>query len=477
MRMKRVGRVGRAVFFLLIAGGMPLVAQIAVELEPLKKNADGKKSLENTDFRRSPDRLRFINGDSLSGEIVSIATDEGLVRWEAPNLRGPVDAAMRGISGIELGSGKAPGVEKKEAEIELSNGDSFCGAIFSLDKDVLLLDTCYAGRLSLKRKMIRRISPGSSQSLLYAGPGDASEWRRPKNSRGGEFCVKDAALTLSNSAMVYRDVKLPGMSRIDFSVTLSFDNRGFRFFFHGGDFERGYDAYCLNVSSNYIQLERYSENNGSQDIWSMNLERESRAKTARYTVLADSKKKSVMVMLDGKMLRQCVDEKGGFARGGCIAFQNQSGSTMHVRGIMVSEWNGSIPKETLEDDVEKTAHDSVDFANGDRASGRIKGIVDGKVEVETDFATLSVPLDKVRIMELSTVSMEKARLNKNDAVFSFRNGGRFTMDMSGLSGGRAKGRSENFGEAEFNVAVFRSIRLNLYDGRADSKEEPELDEE
>lgn len=136
-----------------------------------------------------------------------------------------------------------------------------------------------------------------------------------------------------------------------------------------------------------------------------------------------------------------------------------------VSDIVVSKWNGILPFE----DGSKASSSSgcVYFINDNKASGRVLYIKDGKMKFENDFAALDIPLDKIKSLKFSTEKQEKAILNKNDLKLIFYVGGELTFELLGLKAEKIRGRSENFGEAEFDLSAFKKILFNIYDEKSE----------
>jgi hypothetical protein len=86
-----------------------------------------------------------------------------------PHLHG-IQASVRLRNGLSL--------PKSAQRIGLTNGDEFPGNIVSLDDKILVLDTWYAGRISVPRSMLRRITP-----LSDSGPAVSPTFRPERHQR------------------------------------------------------------------------------------------------------------------------------------------------------------------------------------------------------------------------------------------------------------------------------------------------------
>lgn len=169
------------------------------------------------------DTLSFLNKDQLHGILLGIDQDSGL-RWQSPEAHDPIVFKTGQVSQIKLESHKAANAAKSAQRIGLTNGDEFPGDIVSLDDKTLVLDTWYAGRLSIPRAMLQRITPLSdADSSIYEGPTGLEQdgWVVGRMGGGRSWSFHDGALVGTNYGTIGRDMKLPDMSDIEFDVVMS----------------------------------------------------------------------------------------------------------------------------------------------------------------------------------------------------------------------------------------------------------------
>lgn len=449
-----------------------LNAQIEIDIPPPKKTDLGGSKMTSVLTRHNSDIVRFKNGNILNVRLVSIDTAEGLAYFEALMLLKPVAANLKNLLSIEHCEKPIKNFDAP-VSLQITNGDVISGNLISLDRDTLIFEAGYCGKLTIPLKMISEINMKASEELIYSGPNDEKEWIKSKRfSDRGSFEVKNNVLTLSSYVFVTNDLQIPGRCRIDFTVSKLGDER-LRFYFFCKVTDRDFGGYSLNISSSYLELERVSDRGGTSELREMSLsgDERKRKKDAHYTIFADAAKKRIVTFIDGKIIKDYVETRDSFGDGKKIAFACESSHDINVSDIVVSKWNGILP---FEDAYKASSNsDCVYFINEDKASGRVLYIKDGKMKFENDFAALDIPLDKIRSLKFSTEKQEKARLNKNDVKLIFYRGGELTFELLGLKDGKIRGRSENFGEAEFDLSAFKKIAFNIYDEnqKTDSDEE------
>ena len=126
--------------------------------------------------KNRPDKLKFLNGDDLTGKFQGI--QDGQVIWRHPSIAEPVRVKLDAVQQIRMvpPAGK---IRQHNCQVELVNGDKFQGDLIELSETELVLDTWYGGLLKMPRKFVRYIRPGQSSSrILYEGPdGGPDNWQ------------------------------------------------------------------------------------------------------------------------------------------------------------------------------------------------------------------------------------------------------------------------------------------------------------
>jgi hypothetical protein len=192
------------------------------------------------------------------------------------------------------------------------------------------------------------------------------------------------------------------------------------------------------------------------------------------SVRADRKAKTVALLMDGVLIQQWTDPVGLDEGGtGIVLFVNQN---MHrLRNLRVMPWDGKIEPAGGEEEVDASAEDQIQFANGDRVTGEVLAIRDGEATVKSPYAELKIPLERIVLLTFRESNRERARRNTGDVQGLFRDGGQITLNLVGLRDGLLEGESENFGQAGIRVGALSRLRVNIYDERQETAEDDDED--
>jgi hypothetical protein len=458
----------RALTFLALLAATPAWARIVVD-DDAPEPAPQKTGIQvpgpndaGNDTGKSgsapvEDTLSFLNRDQLHGILLAIDGDTGL-HWQSPEARDPIIFKTAQISQIKLDSHKPPAAAQSAQRIGLTNGDEFPGNIVSLDDKTLVLDTWYAGRLSIPRAMLRRITPVSgANSSLYEGPTGLDGWTIGRMGGGRAWSFRDGALIGTSYGTIGRDVKLPGMSSVQFDLVLR-GNSPFSIGLYADHAENFGNGYMLQLSNGYTELQRYSRNVGSNDLGSTQLQNIMRHDKSHIELRASKEKKSIWLLVDDKMVKEWTDPAEFNGDGTYLTFSCQPGTYVKISNIKVSQWDGKFDDSSPN---QKTGDDSVQLANEDKVSGHLESIQDGKARLSSAYAELNIPLERVDQIDLSTAHSDQAKPAASDVRAYFPEGGSVTMQLTQWDAKGCTGSSPNFGTASFSPDAFAKILFNL----------------
>ncbi len=259
-----------------------------------------------------------------------------------PRRATTIDFKTSQISQIRLGSHKAPNTPQSAQLIVLTNGDVLPGNIVSLDDKTLLLDTWYAGHLTIPHSMVRRITPlSNANSPIYEGPAGMDGWVVGRIGASRSWSFRDGALIGSNYGTVGRDVKLPDLADIQFDVVLRGNNQ-FSIGIYSDRADNFGNCYILQLSTGYTELQRNSRNGGSTDLGGTQLQNIMRHDKSHIELRASKQKKSIWLLIDGRMVKEWSDPAEFNGDGGSIIFSCQLGTFVKVSNIKVSKWDGKF---------------------------------------------------------------------------------------------------------------------------------------
>lgn len=424
------------------------------------------------------DRLELLNGDVLHGTFISLDSKSG-ARWQHPLVKQVMELNPAGIGRIKLDRPKSTNAAPRQTcAARLTNGDELVGELVTLDDDKLILETWYAGTLTLPRKMVQSLSPGLSRlSSVFEGPTGPEGWtikgsgggfRAMRAGReGGSWKFNNGGFSSVGQGSVGRDVKLPAMSNTEFEMQW----RGYlqlNVAFYTDTLE-GYGGNCYLLSMNYtsVNLQRMSRNGDSGSFGQAELPALNQKSKAHFSIRVNKEQKTIALLMDGALIKQWTD-RGDFAGSGTgLLFYQQGQGFVRVSNIRVTTWDGKFEENTAK--TGKSKDDLVRLVNNDKISGTLKSIKDGKMNFETAFAPLSVPLERIDQIDLAGEKSEKAASAPNDVRVAFGERGRVTFQLERWDDQQVTGSSLNFGKARFSPAAFSSIQFNIDKQKADQE--------
>ena len=471
-----------------------LVKQLPVPIErPALPRLGSTTSVPTMPARPSTaENVKLLNGDTFSGSPQGYDPSRGLL-WQHPHIKGSFPIKPNGIARVNLGSQKLPDNAKHHTcNVQLANGDSFSGDLIGLNEKSLLINTWYAGQISVDRTTIKELKPGfTAAKTLFDGPTDIKNWtfvnpnaamfgQLPPNAppqlqqqmqqkmaaAGGNWKLTDGAFECSTSgALVGRNFKdLPDKGSLEFDISwASYLNLYINLF---TDSLRSYSSantYQLRLNQSYAYLYRYTTNRGSSRLGSnFRINLNSAQRRAHVALKFDKKEKLFALFLNGKFLTKWQDVNSDFAgKGQGILFSSRSSSHMRVSRIVIREWNGSLPgknKASAGSDQE----DFVLFNNEDSISGKLVGIEEGKMKFKTSFAELpGVPLQDVDTIHLAKEQLKTPPLLASSSRLTLKESGRMSLEITSWKDGKIVGKSPVFGEMTIDAGAVQSIEFNL----------------
>jgi hypothetical protein len=123
----------------------------------------------------SPDLLRFQNGDTLHGQFLGLKDTE--IRWRHSEASETIKLKTSKLRRIAFNGGRSREVLRSLSFVQLEGGDRIPGTIMSLDAENLIMETEFAGTVTIPREFISQLSPNPHGGALhYLGPFSADEW-------------------------------------------------------------------------------------------------------------------------------------------------------------------------------------------------------------------------------------------------------------------------------------------------------------
>jgi len=460
---------------LLVALGTPFLhAAIIIDDAPQDVPAPAVKPItvpKPTDAAPAGDRtapatdtLRFGNNDSLHGLFLGYEK-EGNVRWQSPESKDPIVFQATNLTEIKLDSHKTPpGATPPTHAILLTNNDELPGTLVSLDDKVLTLDTWYAGKLIIPRDMVRTITPlKTSLSVLYQGPTSLDGWTPgPRFNNATAWAYRDGALISTNYGIIGRDVKLPNLASVDLDV-MSRGNSQLcvAIYSDRADNNNMTNCYMFQFNGSFISLQRLSQNGQNNFGEQVQLPGNTMLRDRMHIGIRVNKDtKTFWLYVNGNMVKQWTDPAEFAGKGTSLMFMTQQqGGYTRISNIKVSAWDGEV--DSAHTASAKAKEDNIKMENSDKVSGKLKSIADGKAIFASSYADLTVPLDRIEEINMSSEGADQAKRTAGDIRAFFADRGSITMQLESWDSKQATATSPNFGKATFSPDAFQRLQFNL----------------
>lgn len=433
----------------------------------LERNSAGETSAPAPLTRRPPnDRLVLVGGEWLVGSLVGGTAEHGELVWHHPAMREPLKIQLAALAEVHLGRlmsvSSSAGADNV---VRLTNGDELRGRIVSVDTETLILSDTPAGTLRLLRGMVAEFSPsGGMGELWYEGPTSLEEWS-VRGDRSRQWVFSDGGLVPLNPSPIGRIIDGMGdRVQIEFTIEWKFGPGYLSFwFFHEKPEEPQGEGYMLNiVASQRLDLSRMRAGGGNQNLGGVDIGEWTGGggSTMRLMICADRRQGEIAVFINGRLVRQWKDSRDFRGGGRAITFMPQGGKDVRLTDIRVSRWVGRLLQTT--ETAQKGDSDTVILANGDTMSGRVLELREGRLRVETPFASFDVPADRVVQVTFASDSRLRARRRPMDVRLRLVGGGQLTMTFLEMDARMIRGESENFGRAQWPLESVQRVEFNLY---------------
>lgn len=465
-----LGLAGRAEIILVDVpvGDGPGVPPPPVVVVPPPVGSSTSNTAASVAAPNLPDILEFISKDRLRGSLVSIQPSAHGLRWKHEYAAKDIDFGMGGLARVTLGRAPARAAvdhARGGARARLTNQDEVQGKLISLNDSTLVMETAAAGRMEIQRSMLTTLQPNVGASeVVYEGPNDLAEWtvgRMGGNVEAWRF--KDGMLLNQYPATLGRQIdNMPDSVNIQFDLAWRrYPN--FQVFFFTDELQRyNGNAYMMQVSGSSFYLHRVSRDGNTRQLGNQNHDRlgNGTVSRGRFNILVDKATKTIVVLMDGQVIKQVEDAEPFAGNGKGLMFLSQDNAGFRISNIRVSRWNGELPGPRP--GAAEAKEDFVRLVNGDKVSGRLISIEAGKVKFETSFAALEVPVERVSDIELSQERRAEPRRTKDDVRALLVDGGSLTLALESLGAEKMAGASESFGKVSVDMKRVRRIEFNIH---------------
>ncbi len=422
----------------------------------------------------SKQALFFSNGDFLFGNLDSIGRDKSVV-WRRDDALAPIEFSGTNITEIKFASGKKSNPAGTNlCRLHLRNGDFLEGDLLQLNREEIVLETSFAGKMAFPRKRAHALeSLPPEREPIFVGPSGLEGWTMGKVTavaagEAGEWKYANGAFYATHSASIARDMKLPDMARIEFDLAwkgmlqtaIALYTKNLQpVNLASKDTEPDFGGfYSLQINSFMATLMPVKKNEPLKYLGQIPVPTLSQKTRAHFEVLVNKKRANIVLLADGILVKEWIDADGFAGSGTAMRFVQQGGQgSLKLSNLRIAEWNGKRDEKST--NAPSTKDDLARLLNGDKVSGTLESFRDGKITISTGGSKLDVPLNRVSEIQFAgEKSEEPPGIGLNVRAF-FAGGGRITFRVDHWDKS-VVGESPNFGRATFLPAAFERVQIN-----------------
>lgn len=417
---------------------------------------------------KAEDVLQLLDGSSLHGSLNGLEPGQS-VDWKHPAANTPLRFKTDNLRQVRFGKAEKPPIAANTTcRLMFDNGDEVFGNLVSMDNEAVVLDTSFAGRLRAPRASVQSIRfLWKGFTPTYEGPGSPDGWAISPSKDVWRF--EDGAFFSTAVGSLGRDVGIPGKSRITFDIAWT-GQLSLALAIYTDSVERfdfGASSYMFYIGSGYVNVQRVQSGVGTTHIGQAQVPSMRERNAARMELRVNRDTATIALFVDGEFITQWRDPGGFVAKGtGICFFSQRMGPMMRLTNLRVAEWDGRDEAQmpTAKPDGVQVLY----LVNSDQAEGKLLDIQQGKASVETGFATLKIPVERITDVFLRP-GQPMTNVVSGEVRAVFAGGGRVTFTIDKWSQDEVAGTNRNFGHVSLKTAWVRRLQFNL--NRAQELEE------
>lgn len=417
--------------------------------------------------------LVFADGDALSGSPAGVS-EEGHLLWTSPLfLNDSSPFLSKKIDSIQLKRLRPPQQAETVATITFQNRidkafDVMEAELLSFDDETVKLRTWYAGDLTLKRSMLHMIEVTTEAPAIINGPGRMEDWNAIDDTDAWKIDGKN--LVSATRGSIARDLpQLPDRIKIEFD--LSFDYSPYLrvyLFANSGNDPTPDSTYSITIQRSSIQFSKQVESRSVPLQMGVFGQRHNfqEGSVSAVEFFIDREAGEFHLYLDGNLVSSATDPDP-LKDDDWFHLSTLRGIEQTLSNFAIRPWDGNLPKRRDYLDFRQKLPmegEQIELHNGDTIVGKATSITEGKLQIETEYVPVAVPIERLRSFQItSKENREEPRLYREDVRAYFHHGGHVTLRLEELDAATITGYSQVFGKATFDLKAFTHVEFNPYD--------------
>ena len=443
-----------------------------------------------------PVTLIFHNGDHISGTIIQWNPEQ--IELKSKDMIENSTFSTKNLLSMKIHASNAPKTRTSASQdittitvkprfLKALGNDKIIGSLDQISATHISLNTPYAGKLNIRRSLIKNISISTNENVIYQGPNSISEWTDTIHS--GSFTYHNGALISGNSnGNITIPIDLPDKAVISLDHTWKNQNK-IIIRFYTNDYTMTTPSSFYELSTRYNTFYMRKRINDRTLSFSSTFARRGMRRMvpalskrhAHYDLYIDKKKGLIHLYINGEHYDTFKDEntikdkkkspsdkdKPG------LQFVSDSKSPYSISHLKVKSWNGILPDSDKQNDLRDLdpSKQSATLRNGDAVLGDITGVDKHKLVMQTKFGPIRIPVARLKSINLADDAQDAPKMYLGDIRAYFNDSGSIIVKPISVKGTKMTVSHPAFGKAEFDLRAFKKIDFHVENTKP-TKEEP-----
>ncbi|HEX5790515.1 MAG TPA: hypothetical protein VFY13_05145 [Luteolibacter sp.] len=437
----------------------------------------------------APANITFDNKDHMSGKLVAL--DQTSLLWDSEILAQPARFQIKDVSELTLpGQLEAPEAGHI-ATITLKSDlnpkeDVVRGQLAAVTDESITLDTWFAGRLALRRSMVKDIQIEGRSSLFYRGPYNLDGWVQTEKDA---WRYDNLSIISQKAGSIARSTLNADECSTKFTIQRRSESLNLKVVVFSDDLKNTTprSGYELNFQRSSVYLRSgknrdYIGSSHSTDLYQND--------KVRVEIRASRKTGKVHLLINNQLLDSWSDPQvAENAFGAGLHFVTNDNNGISISEIEVAPWDGKITEtpqvgmqrrgmflrgaivpdegdiqaEKAAEEPQAEEQNRMKLANGDSIKGDIKSIQDGLIELTTPLGDILLPIERMRTLRLDKLGSASSKLETGDVRATFADGSTLIFRIERIEENHLVGTSQNFGEARFKLSAIIRIEFDIHE--------------
>ena len=441
-----------------------------------------------------PATLSYSDQNLISGTFTGL-TDQRELLLQSPLFATPAKLKLDNLRSLTLGTipEKIDTNHYVTATIAThhknEHQDTLRGQLISIDDNHIILNTPYAGEMTLNRNMVESLDISTSSPSLFTGPGNLADWTFPDNDPKKEgWYAKSGAIISKKNTSIAREITTT--DRTHLSATIGWkDGYRFKLLLLADSGKKAEPDYRLDLNigaGGYLTLRQHDTKNGSIKSLasgSCNPFQTSNPVTFDFYLDRTGNLESALFVNNTFWkswdLKVPKDQAGHWFH---LVPDPQSETKLRLSRITAASWNGKLPdngpgqdknqpqRNSDDDHFEQLKGQHIKLRNGDTIVGNIKQITKNHLIITTEYGDINVPVARALNIALTHDQLHQPEMLTGDVRAHFHTGGYVTFTLKDLTTDTITGYSQVFGDVTFKLNAFSRIQFNIWQNKGQPEE-------